>query len=58
MTVSGVPPTIFAHAAGQNSAMMTRQSLITIYVKSGFLRGCSGGASINSNLMIGIRSDS
>ena len=47
MTVSGVPPTIFAHAAGQNSAMMTRQSLITIYVKSGFLRGCSGGASIN-----------
>lgn len=58
MTVLAVPLTIFAHAAGQNLGMMTRQPLIPIYVESGFLRGCSGGASINSNLMIGIRSGS
>lgn len=47
MTVLAVPRTIFVHAAGRNLDMMTRQPLIPIYVESGFLRGCSGGASIN-----------
>lgn len=56
MTVLAVPRTIFAHAAGRSLGMMTRQPLIPIYAESGFLRGCNGGASINSNLMIGIRS--
>lgn len=55
MTVLAVPRTIFAHAAGRNLGMMTRQSLIPICVQSGFLRGCNGGISINLSLMIGIR---
>jgi len=55
-TVLAVPRTIFAHAAGRSLGMMTRQPLILIYAESGFLRGCNGGASINSNLMIGIQS--
>ena len=58
MTVSAVPRTIFAHAAGRSLGMMTRQSLTPICAKSGFLMVCNGGVSINSSLMIGIRSGS
>lgn len=46
-TILVVPHTIFAHAAGRSLGMMTLQLLIPIYGKSGFLRGCNGGASIN-----------
>jgi len=56
MTVLAVPRTIFAHAAGRSLGMMTRQPLIPIYAESGCRRECNGGASIDSNLMIGIRS--
>ena len=47
MTVLAVPRTIFAHAAGRSLGMMTRQPLIPIYAKNGFLRGCDGGVCIN-----------
>lgn len=37
MTVSDVPRTIFAHAAGRSLDMMIRQQLIPICAKNGFL---------------------
>jgi hypothetical protein len=47
MTVLAAPRTILSHAAGRSLDMMIRQPLTPIYVKSGFLRGCNGGANIN-----------
>ena len=58
MIVLDVLRTIFAHVAGRSLGMMILQQLMPTYAESGFLAECSGGVSINSNLMTGIRSDS